>query len=260
MLINNDIGENPNVAGPGHHSFFTLSVNGTTKLIMAYHAHNMVDVYTGRHIQFDEVKWVTVKDIDGNDLDVMHVNGPTVTVQPGFGFESEYGDVSDAIESATLVRGSLADGSSADDLADGLISYYTTVSQPFEQNYVKNAEATVTSTFEITLKEPTELRGIMFYNSNSADTMFDRITDIAFICEEDGHEKIYYIEELVRNDDTSLSYDILNERYEVVYASTVYAEFAGINVKSIRFTLEVPEDQASAAIQEVALVGRLKNE
>ena len=78
-------------------------------------------------------------------------------------------------------------------------------------------------------------------------------------CEENGHEKIYYIEELVRSDDTSLSYDILNERYEVVYASTVYAEFAAINVKSIRFTLEVPEDQASAAIQEVALVGRLKN-
>ena len=157
------------------------------------------------------------------------------------------------------MRGSLADGISADDLADGLISYYTTVGRPFEENYVKSTEATVTSTFEIALKEPTELRGIMFYNSNSADTMFDRIADIAFICEENGHEKIYYIEELVRSDDTSLSYDILNERYEVVYASTVYAEFAAINVKSIRFTLEVPEDQASAAIQEVALVGRLKN-
>lgn len=256
MLINNDIGENPSAAGPGHHSFFTLNVNGTTKLIMAYHAHNMVNVYTGRHVQFDEVKWVTVKDINGNDLDVMHVNGPTVSVQPSFGYGSEYGDVSDAIESATLVHGSLAEGSSATDLADGLVSYYTVVSQPFEETYVKEAEATVTSTFEITLKEPTQVRGIMFYNSNDADTMFDRITDIAFICEEDGHEKIYYIEELLRNDNTSLVYDALNERYEVVYASSVYAEFAGINVKSIRFTLEVPEDQQSAAIQEVALVGK----
>ena len=256
MLINNDIGENPSAAGPGHHSFFTLNVNGTTKLIMAYHAHNMVNVYTGRHVQFDEVKWVTVKDINGNDLDVMHVNGPTVSVQPSFGYGSEYGDVSDAIESATLVHGGLAEGSSATDLADGLVSYYTVVSQPFEETYVKEAEATVTSTFEITLKEPTQVRGIMFYNSNDADTMFDRITDIAFICEEDGHEKIYYIEELLRNDNTSLVYDALNERYEVVYASSVYAEFAGINVKSIRFTLEVPEDQQSAAIQEVALVGK----
>lgn len=48
-------------------------------------------MYIPAAVQFDEVKWVTVKDIDRNDLDVMHVNGPTVTVQPGFGYESDYG-------------------------------------------------------------------------------------------------------------------------------------------------------------------------
>lgn len=45
-------------------------------------------------VRFDEVKWVTVEGADGQPLDVMHVNGPTVTTQPSFGIGGEYGDIS----------------------------------------------------------------------------------------------------------------------------------------------------------------------
>lgn len=257
MILNNDLGDNYSVAGPGHHSFVTINSNGENKLLIAYHAHDNPKVYTDRHVQFDEVKWVTVTDINGDDLDVMHVNGPTVSVQPTFGIGKEYGDVSSAIEKAEVVRGELSEGSSADSLADGLVSYFTRVSKEFNDTYVKETEAVSETTFELTLSGSVELRGIMFYNSKSADTAFEKIKNIAFICEENGVEKIYLIEELEVNQNVNYVYDDLNEAYYIVYGAGCYVEFNAINVKSIRFTLEVPADQQSAAIAEVALVGKI---
>lgn len=256
MMLNNDVGGNRAIAGPGHHSFLTLKTSGGNKLIIAYHAHNNPNVYTGRHVRFDEVKWVTVKDINGNDLDVMHVNGPTYTVQPTFGLGKEYGDISSSVTSAELTRGSLGDGSKADNLADGLVSFFNSVSQDFNNAYVKEAEVTITSTFELTLDKAHDVRGIMFYNSKTYDKMFQKIKDVAFICEENGAEKIYLIKELVVNSDTAYVYSEANDEYYPIYGGNVYAEFNAISVKKIRFTVELPEGQKSAAVAEVAIVGK----
>ena len=257
MILNNDIGGNHAVAGPGHHSFVPISVNGENKLLIAYHAHNNPDVYTGRHVRLDEVKWVTVKDKFGNDLDVMHVNGPTVTVQPTFGLGKEYGDISSAISNAETVRGELAEGSSANSLADGLVSYFTRVSKPFNETYVKETEIVKETTFELTLSDAKDVRGIMFYNSKDEKKTFEKIKNIAFICEENGKEKIYLIDELKVNEDVNYVYSKDNEEYYLVYGATCYAEFSSIKVKSIRFTVEIPEGQKSAAVSEVKLVGKI---
>ena len=65
-MLNNDFGTNYATSGPGHHSFFTAQVNGEEKLIIAYHAHRS-PLDNSRVLRFDEVKWVTVEDIDGDD-------------------------------------------------------------------------------------------------------------------------------------------------------------------------------------------------
>ena len=57
MILSNDLGENHAVGGPGHHSFFTVSVDGQQKLMIAYHAHTNLYTYEDRAVRFDEVKW-----------------------------------------------------------------------------------------------------------------------------------------------------------------------------------------------------------
>lgn len=257
MLLSNDLGDNRAVGGPGHHSFFTVSVDGAQKLMIAYHAHTNLYSYSDRAVRFDEVKWVTVEDVNGDPLDVMHVNGPTVTTQPSFGIGKDYGDISSAAQSVTLVRGELAEGSRAESMTDGLISAFTRSSQAFEEKYVPETSVVQTSTFEIALKSPRELRGIMFYNSFTEGTAFKAIKNVAFICEENGTEKVYLIPELQFDYDCNHIYNVLTGAYYLIYGSGCYAEFASLaNVKAIRFTVEVPEEQECANIMEVALVGK----
>ncbi len=255
MMLNNDIGNNRAMAGPGHHSFVTVKNGSESKLLIAYHAHNNVNVYTGRHVRFDEVKWVTVKDIYGNDLDVMHVNGPTVTTQPTFGIGKEYGDVSSAVKSAKVVYGALEKGSDVNSLFDGLISYFTRVSQEFNDKYVKETTVVSKTTFELTLDKATEIRGIMFYNSKKKETTFESIKDIAFVCEENGAEKIYVIKQLNVDEKANYVYNEDGESY-IVYGGGCYAEFKPINVKSIRFTVDVPSGKRAVGISDVAIVGK----
>ncbi len=256
MILNNDIGSNHSIAGPGHHSFVTVNDGERTKLLISYHAHNNPKVYTGRHVRFDEVKWVTVKDINGKDLDVMHVNGPSYTVQPTFGIRKENTDISDSIAEIKTVRGKLIDGSSADSMIDGLVSYFTRVGKSFNDTYVRETVITAKTTFEITLKKARDVRGIMFYNSKKDETAFESIKDIAFVCEENGAEKTYYIKELKVDRDANYSYDEDNDAYYIIYGGGCYAEFNPINVKSIRFTVDLPEGKSSVGISEVALVGK----
>lgn len=260
MLLSNDLGENHAVGGPGHHSFFTVSVDGEQKLMIAYHAHTNLYTYADRAVRFDEVKWVTVEGADGQPYDVMHVNGPTVTTQPSFGIGGEYGDISGAMGSVELIRGEFVEGSSADNMIDGLFSCFTVSNQAFEEKYAAAASIVQTSTFEITLESPRELRGIMFYNSNSEETTFESIKNIAFICEENGREKVYLIPELEYSQECNRIYNIVTERYYTIFGGGCYAEFASLaNVKAIRFTVEVPEGKESAGISEVALVGKFAN-
>ena len=257
MLLSNDLGENHAVGGPGHHSFFTVDVDGEKKLMIAYHAHTNLYTYADRAVRFDEVKWVTVDGADGKPLDVMHLNGPTVTTQPSFGIGKEYGDISGAMERISLIRGELAEGSAADNMIDGIFSCFTVCSRAFEEKYAAAASVVQTSTFEIALKSPRELRGIMFYNSNVEEEMFERIKDIAFICEENGQEKVYLIPELGYSQECNQIYNIVAGKNYAIFGGGCYAEFASLaNVKAIRFTVEVPEGKESVGVAEVALVGK----
>ena len=97
----------------------------------------------------------------------------------------------------------------------------------------------------------------MFYNSNSEETMFESIRNIAFVCEENGQEKVYLIPELNYSSECNSIYNIVTGQYYTIFGGGCYAEFASLaNVKAIRFTVEVPEGKESVGVAEVALVGK----
>lgn len=258
FIVSSDLGSNRGVSGPGHHSFIrTKDGKGDEKLLMCYHAQKSVYSESwGRCMRFDEIKWVETQGIDGETFDVMHLNGPTITVQPTFGVGREVGDITSRVKSATLVRGTLKEGS-ADNLIDGLIPTFVKMNQEFENKYVKETEISVTSTFELEFESEQELRALMIYNSKNTDKAFAKIKDIAFISESNGTERINYIKELEVDKAASYFFDVRNDRYDGIQrCSNVYAEFDPIKVKKIRFTVELPEGQECAAVGEVVVLGK----
>ena len=258
FIVSSDLGSNRGVSGPGHHSFIrTKDGKGDEKLLMCYHAQKSVYSESwGRCMRFDEIKWVETQGIDGETFDVMHLNGPTITVQPTFGVGREVGDITSRVKSATLVRGTVKEGS-ADNLIDGLIPTFVKMNQAFENKYVKETEISVTSTFELEFESEQELRALMIYNSKNTEKAFAKIKDIAFISENNGAERINYIKELEVDKAASYFFDVRNNRYDGIHrCSNVYAEFDLIKAKKIRFTVELPGGQERAAVGEVVVLGK----
>ena len=257
LFLSADLGGNAMASGTGHHSFFTVG----DKLYLCYHRHNIVgSIDGGRGVCVDEVKWVETEGENGEKLDVLYANGPTVTVQPRFDTEAEYGNIAEE-GTVTLVSGTAEEGSSAGLLNDGLLSYNVSVGQAFLDEYVKESVTTTNATYEIAFDEAREIRGFMVYGSKYTDKYFAAVRDIELVTEENGAERIYYIEELpvddscvVYNEDELALGNYVIEN--VVYGSGVYAEFNAINVRSIRFTVVLPEGQESVGVSEIAVLGK----
>ena len=257
LFLSADLGSNAMASGTGHHSFFTVG----DKLYICYHRHNIVgSIDGGRGICVDEVKWVETEDENGETLDVLYANGPTVTVQPRFDTEAEYVNIAEE-GTVTLVSGTLENGSSASCLNDGLLSYNVSVSQEFLDAYVHEATSATDATYEITFSETREVRGFMVYGSKFMDRYFSSVRDVEIVAVNNGTERTYYIEELpidnscvVYNEDELALGNYVIEN--VVYGSGVYAEFNAINVKSIRFTVTRPEGQESVGVSEIAVLGK----
>lgn len=257
LFLSADLGSNAMASGTGHHSFFTVG----DKLYICYHRHNIVgSIDGGRGICVDEVKWVETEDENGETLDVLYANGPTVTIQPRFDTEAEYVNIAEE-GTVTLVSGTMENGSSASYLNDGLLSYNVSVSQEFLDAYVHEATSTTDATYEITFSEAREVRGVMVYGSKYMDRNFSSVRDVEIVAVENGTERTYYIEELpiddscvVYNEDELALGNYVIEN--VVYGSGVYAEFNAINVKSIRFTVTCPEGQESVGVSEIAVLGK----
>ncbi|MDE5896226.1 MAG: hypothetical protein K2H43_00255, partial [Clostridia bacterium] len=193
----------------------------------------------------------------------MYVNGPTYTVQPGIVETLDYEDISDR-GTLSLVSGKLEKDSDIKWLNDGLLSYNVNFNQEFLDKYVRETVITKDTTFELSFEDFEEIRGLMIYNSKYKEKIFRKIKNIEFISAENGAEKVWYIKEL--NLDTKANcfynqFDLENgiETLEaVIYGGGVWAEFKAINVKKIRFTVEVPEGQESVGLSEIAVMGKKK--
>ncbi len=255
VLLSYDAGGNTKASGTGHHSFFEIG----DKLYIAYHRHSVYGTTDGgRELALDEIKWLKTEDIDGNEIEVMYVNGPTVTVQPRFDNEAEYKNIAEQ-GTVKLEKGKFANGSSAEYLNDGLLSMNTVVNQDFVNAHVKETQITQTSTFSITFDELKTVRGFMVYDSKLKEEVFRKIKNIEFIGEENGQEITYYIAELNLDERSNIvisSFD--GSVRNTVRGGGVYAEFDAIKVKQIKFTVEVPENQKQVGIAEIAVLGKVK--
>lgn len=258
ILLSMDNGGNKRVTGTGHHCFFHIG----DKLYMCYHKHTTPGtIDDGRCTAVDEVKWVTITDINGNELEVMYVNGPTITVQPAIAEGAEYTNIAEE-GTVSVLSGALADGSSAASMNDGLLSYNLNVDQEFLDTYVKETQITQETTFEVAFDDYKTIRGFMVYNSKHVDNVFMKIKNIEFVSEENGAEKIWYIAEMNVDGNQSFVYNEFELAYgnyvieAVTYGGGTYVEFDAINVRAIRFTVEIPEGQSMVGISEIAVMGR----
>ncbi len=255
LILSADDGGNKLASGTGHHCFFHIG----EKLYIYYHKHTVPYADEGRYTAVDEVKFVTIKDQNGEDLDVMYVNGPTVTTQPAIVKGMEYADISGKLQSVSVISGTLAEGSDTKWLNDGLLSYNMKLNQEFLNTYVRETEITSDTTFELSFADYETIRGLMIYNSKNLEKVFYKIKNVEF--ESEG--KTYFIKELNIDEQSNFKFNEFELMYgnkvveAVAYGGGVYAEFAATKVKKIRFTVEVPEGQTEVGISEVAVMGKV---
>ena len=244
VLMSGSVAGSQEISGTGHHSFVTVG----EKMYMIYHRHNDLIIAGGaRNAAVDEVKWITIKDKFGNDLDVMYMNGPTCTVQPKLEGYAEYANIA---EEAT-VSGS----TDAKYLNDGLLSIYK-YGNPDFMEYVKETTITETTTFTFDFEQARKVRAVMVYNSKQEFTAFNKISRVEFICEEEGKEVVRFIKDMAFSPEYYEANDYDGSIYYVTSGAAAYAEFEELNVKSVKITVEVPEGQDAVGISEIRILGK----
>lgn len=253
IVLSCDYGRYEKLSGSGHHGYFKVG----EKEYLAYHRNVTYGEPSERQVCFEELHWVAAKDKDGNDLDVLVSNGPTCTTQPRFDSEAEYVDISEDGK-ISLKNGKFEKGSAVKWLNDGLVTHSTFVNQGFFDKYVQETVVTADSTFKLDFGEERAVRGVMIYESKWKDKAFRKIKNIVFNCVEDGKEKSYYIAELNIDEKQAFTTNALGDVSGTVWGYAVYAEFGELNVKSIEFTVELPEGQSAVAVSEIAVIGKRK--
>ena len=228
------------VSGTGHHTIVTVG----GKEYILYHSHNSVEAGGfSRHLAFDPIEWVTVKDGADNDLPVMYVNGPTTSVQPLPEYAAEYCNIA---AEAEVEATALADGSSASWMTDGLLSVNRYMNYDMVETYVQESAFTGKTTVTLTFDDYKTVRALMVYNSKNMQSAFYEIERIEFDCkEEDGSEVTRFIDRLAFDWKayTAGDPDVIRP------ASAAYAEFAEIRCKTIRITI------APATEEQIAVHG-----
>lgn len=234
------------ISGAGHHSFVTV---GDQEFVL-YHRHkDSTAVGSARYCALDEYKWITVKDINGNDMDVPYTNGPTDSLQPIPEALSDYRNIAD--EAEVSVSDDEADVSF---LIDGLLSVHKSANGTFME-YIRETEISQTSTITFKWDEALTARAIMVYNSANTWALFNKI-DLIELVAEDGsvktiHDVQYNLEHYA---------ELGGENNDIVLyvnsGSAAIVEFYDTKVKEIRLTISVPEHQDYVGISEIKILGK----
>ena len=249
VLISGMVAGSTEVTGTGHHFILTME----DKQYILYHRHDDPLVGGGnRNHAIDEIKWITIKDKFGNDLDVMYANGPTYTAQPKIEKYSEYKNIAGE---ATVSVSSDAKVENLSSLTDGLLSIYKYGNESFMQ-YIKETEITQQATFKFDFDAVKEVHAIMVYNSKMHSSYFKNISEVKFICDEKGEEVIRYIDNIEFSTEYYQTIGLNGTPYYVMPGSAAYAEFEGLAVKSIEITVDVPEGQNHTGISEIKILGK----
>lgn len=237
--------ESMTISGTGHHSFMTIG----DQLYIIYHRHrDYAAGGTDRYTVTDEVKWITVKDKDGEDLTVPYVNGPTDSIQPQPAAFSGYKNV--AGEATVTANGAQNIGA----LTDGLLSIHKTANETF-MSYIPETTVTSTTVFTFDFANARNARAVMIYNSALEDNIFYNIPRIEFTLA-DGSTRVVrdvafdlkHYGEMGGADGDSLMY--------VKSGAAAFIEFYDIDVKSVKITVEVPAGQECVGISEIRILGK----
>lgn len=258
ILLSADSALRDDVSGTGHSSIVHV---GEQDYII-YHAHNSIaEGGSSRHVAVDEIEWITVKDAQGNDLDVMYANGPTTSVQPLPEFASEYKNIAAQAEvSAT----GIADGSSVSFLTDGLLSINRYANYDMVETYIKETEFSGETTITLKFDDYKTIRALMVYNSKNMESAFYDIERVEFDCRlEDGTFATKYIDGLAYDIKAYTSTDDIDVLRP---ASSAIAEFDEIECNEIRITIkpateeQIPvhgfNDLAILAVSEIRVLGK----
>lgn len=246
LFINSSTTESTTVSGAGHHSF--ISVGGQDLVI--YHRHNSYAVGgSARYTAIDEYKWITVKDIYGNDMDIPYTNGPTDSVQPLPEAFSEYRNVADE---ATVTA---SDSSvNASYLTDGLLSVQKTADATF-MGYIKETEITQKTTFSFKFSKPTTIASVLVYDSADLYKSFMNV-DLIELVTENGTVKTITGAALDKDRYCEYTGQFGDELSYIASGVAVVTEFYDIKVKEVRVTMDVPEGQDAVGISEIRILGR----
>ena len=235
------------VSGAGHHSFITLG----EQLYIIYHRHR--DFIAGgamRYTAVDEVKFITVEDKDGNEMEIPYVNGPTDSLQPlpeGYsGYKNVAGDaeVTCTDEDAELEW-----------ITDGLLSIHKSADEDF-MSYIQETHISKTATFNFDFEEDTSIRAIMVYNSAMETSIFLNVSRIELTLA-DGSVRV--IRDVKFDVEQYCSMGGINGdkiRY-VKSGAAAYAEFYDVDVKSVKITVDLPEGQDDVGISEIRILGKV---
>jgi len=246
LLLCSTTTESETVSGAGHHSFITRE--GRQYII--YHRHR--DYLTGggdRYTAMDEMKWITVKDIDGNDMDVPYTNGPTDSIQPLPSWYSGYENVAGEAKITATTNAEL------EYLTDGLLSVQKTADETF-MSYIGETVISETTTFNFDFETAQTLRAVMVYNSAFESNVFLNIPKMEFTLE-DGSVRV--IRDLKFDVERYCTTSGDNNEYidYVMSGAAAFAEFYDVKVKSLKITVEVPEGQEEVGLSEIRILGKV---
>lgn len=246
LLLCSSTTESNSVSGAGHHSFAYVG----DQLYIIYHRHrNYLIGGSDRYTAMDEVKWLTVKDINGNDLVVPYTNGPTDTLQPLPESVSGYKNI--AAEAQVSCSNEEAEISC---VTDGLFSVHKTADPTF-MSYVRETYSSDTqTTFTFAFDSARTVRAVMVYNSASYRDIFLNISRIEFTLA-DGSTRV--IRDLSFDVDQYCEVsDFSGEINYVASGAAAFAEFYDLNVTSVSITVDLPEGQERVGISEIRILGK----
>ncbi len=246
LLLCSSYLESKTISGAGHHSF--MEKDG--KLYIIYHRHRNFNAGGGdRYTAIDEIKWIDVKDIDGNNLTIPYTNGPTDSIQPLPEYISGYRNVA---EEATVTSDNPDCNPSYTN--DGLLSVYKTADETF-MSYIKETKIQKETTFTYTFDNPVDVRSVLVYNSAYESDTFRKITKIELAIV-DGDKTVTKEMKDIQFDfeENGLLYDG-NVDY-VKSGAFAYAEFYDQKVTSVKVTMDIPEGQEQVGISEIRILGK----
>lgn len=246
MVLSADGGSMEKIAATGHHSFIEI---GDKKYII-YHAYDNMACAGSRYYCIDEIKWVTITDSTGEELDVMYCNGPTISIEPQLDINTEYTNIAGLAKAEAT---NVSEESNTDYLNDGLIAVNMVTNAGFMEQYVKDCEFEDDTTITLTFDDWKAVRAVMVYNSNVTSYGFENVKSIVMTCAlPDGTIFKGQIEDLGFDWEQYSAYDGAG----IIGGSAAIAEFDEMMVCEIEITIEKPDSNRGLSIPEIVVLGR----